>query len=175
MSAYTPADIYCPLHHPSSSSTLFNRPASFPSLPIAGSRSRRESAWRRLATPSSRFIPFRRKEKGERERSAREGRGLDNCSAAKERDSSTVVTLSARKGRGGDVCIHRPAVFRSNKSSRRVPPSFYRGREVEMPLPFNLPPPQPVFLYSNVSHHRFTIRVRIGGIFFTVAAPWNEI
>lgn len=102
---------------------------------------------------------------------------MDNCSAAKERDSSTVVTLSARKGaRGGDVCIHRPAVFRSNKSSRRVPPSFYRGREVQVPLSFNPPPPQPVFLYIRTCP---TIVLRSeyvsGGIFFTVSAPWNEI
>lgn len=62
-------------------------------------------------------------------------------------------------------------------SARTNPRAAFRlpFTAVEMPLPFNLPPPQPVFLYSNVSHHRFTIRVRIGGIFFTVAAPWNEI
>lgn len=44
---------------------------------------------------------------------------------------------------------------------------LYRGREVLVP-----PPPRPVFLYSNVSHHRFTIRIlRIGGFF----SLWNEI
>ena len=78
MSAYTPADIYCPLHHPSSSSTLFNRPASFPSLPIAGSRSRRESA--SLEAPRYTQLSFHSfQEKGERrartERKGGEGVG----------------------------------------------------------------------------------------------------
>lgn len=96
--------------------------------------------------------------------SAMGGRSLDNCLAAKERDSTTVVTLSARKGRGGDVCIHRAAVFRSNKSSRRVPPSTLprSGSPGASPSPAGVPLFQrvPLSFYDPYTTYR--------GIFFTV-------
>lgn len=53
------------------------------------------------------------------------------------------------KERGGDVCIHRVAVFRSNKSSRLVSPSFpWLGCRCFFSLS-PLPAPIPTLVYPS--------------------------
>lgn len=61
------------------------------------------------------------------------------------------------EGRGGDVCIHRPAVFRSNKSSSRV--SSSPGKSMLVP-----PPVSPCTVRS--SAHRRRHRLPRGRLLF---------
>lgn len=145
----------------------FNRLASATgcsSLPIAGSRSARETpAARTGVRPSFREFVSRR--------TARASFSNVSTILSPPRNRLLRATRRARchhigsKGRGGDVCIHRPAVFRSNKSSRRVSPSF--PRSVGPPplaarrYPTLLCPFLDYPLYSTV-FPRFTICLRQG-------------
>lgn len=153
----TPADIYCPLSLSLSLEPTTPRPVS--------ARPCRSLGQGLSANPPDPALEERRARFVEAFRwSAMGGRSLDNCLAAKERDSTTVVTLSARKGRGGDVCIHRAAVFRSNKSSRRVPPSTLprSGSPGASPSPAGVP------LFQRVPPSFYDPYTTYRGIFFTV-------
>lgn len=128
---------------------------------------------RRAFASASHRVDHRRESRGEAAEARHHVAGtiLLPRARAKEtgsRGDTTTRPLSPYRlseGRVGDVCIHRPAVFRSNKSSSR---RFFLSRGSQCSPPGRTTAPFPPFVSSA---HRRSSPLPGGDVFYSVCIP----